>query len=120
MAQNMASSNRGSRSRRHHASPSPPSSPVRQSSPPPAITDELDKFLAAFGKAKNISEETLVIAGDGLRTARYMPDVLFEDSVSISRLQELTGLAEGEVHALRKFSRDWSGKIAAKRAKRGI
>lgn len=119
MAQNVAGSGTTSRSKRRR-SLTPLSSPICPSSPPPAVEDELDIFVAAFGKAKNISEDVLTVAGNGLGRAHYMPDVLFEDSVSFDCLQDLTGLAEGQVHALRKFSREWSGKIAAKRAKQGI
>ncbi|KIL54227.1 hypothetical protein M378DRAFT_19111 [Amanita muscaria Koide BX008] len=112
LAQNM-NQNRSSKSK----VPTPPSSPICPSSPPPLLADELDKFLDAFGKAKNIPNEIISAAGVHLRSAHYMPDVIFESSVSVDRLRELTGFAEGEVHALKKFAREWSGKIAAKRAK---
>jgi len=49
---------------------SPPSSPVRQSSPLPAISDELEHFLDAFSRAKEIPEDRLTIAREQLHEAR--------------------------------------------------
>jgi len=95
----------------------PPSSPPRESSPPPALDDELRKFLDAFAKAKGLSEAVIDRVYKHLADASYSPDAISEDSLSVSRLQELTGLPEGQVYALRKFSREWCGKIDAKRAK---
>ena len=46
---------------------SPPSSPVRRSSPPPPISDELDLFLDAFSKAKEIPEDQLTTTRKQLR-----------------------------------------------------
>lgn len=117
MTQNLARSESSS-SRRRRRSPTPPSSPVRMSSPPPEIADELDIFLAEFGKTVVISNEALTAAGNSLRSAYFMPNGLSEDSISIDHLKELTGLPEGVVHSLRIFAREWSGKVANKRAKR--
>jgi len=113
MAQNMATSM--SKSSRHLT---PPSSPICQYSPPPPIEDELTVFLDAFSHAKNISSSVLSTAQEQLCDAHYTPDVIHEASVSVHCLQELTGLAEGEVYSLKKFSWEWCGKVKAKRAKR--
>ncbi|KAJ7083225.1 hypothetical protein C8R44DRAFT_894560 [Mycena epipterygia] len=116
MAQNMASNIPA------RAPIVPPSarSPVQASSPPPAIEDDLDIFMDAFRRAKNIPQTLIDNAKEHLRDARYTPDIICEASVVTERLSELTGLAEGEVHQLRKFARQWSGKMEGKRARRGI
>jgi len=99
---------------------SPPSSPVRASSPPPPVSDELDRFLDAFSRAKQIPEDRLATARQQLREARYLPDVIGEPFVEFARLKELTALAEGEVYSLKKFAAEWSGRVASKRARRGL
>ncbi|KAJ7152068.1 hypothetical protein C8R46DRAFT_1303587 [Mycena filopes] len=101
MAQNMA--NNGGPS-----APPTQRSPARASSPPPAIEEELDVFMWAFRRAKNISNAAIDHATQQLRDARYTPDILSEDSVTVNRLTELTDLAEGEVHQLRRFARQWT------------
>ncbi|KAJ7114391.1 hypothetical protein C8R44DRAFT_740529 [Mycena epipterygia] len=118
MAQNMASNHPTPAS--VAAPPPAPRSPVQLSSPPPAIEDDLDVFMDAFRRAKNIPASVIDDAKVGLRDARYTPDVLCEDFVTSERLKELTGLAEGEVHQMRKFARQWSGKMEGKRARRAI
>ncbi|KAJ7631602.1 hypothetical protein DFH06DRAFT_1005013, partial [Mycena polygramma] len=100
--------------------PVAPRSPERASSPPPAVEDELDTFMEAFRVAKKITGPIIAGALAKLRAGQYSPDVLCEPSVTTERLTELTGLAEGQVHALKKFAREWSGKIEGKRARRGI
>ncbi|KAJ6554101.1 hypothetical protein B0H10DRAFT_1967946 [Mycena sp. CBHHK59/15] len=119
MAQNMASNIPRA------AIPAPailpaPRSPMQASSPPPAVEDELDVFMDAFCRAKNIPDVTINKAKDQLRESRFTPDILCESSVTTERLQELTGLAEGEVHQLKKFACQWTGKVEGKRARRGI
>ncbi|KAJ7325466.1 hypothetical protein DFH08DRAFT_968697 [Mycena albidolilacea] len=117
MAQNMAS---------NISAPAPaapasaPRSPVPPSSPPPAIEDDLDVFMDAFWRAKNIADTCIDNAKDQLRDASYTPDIICEPSVASERLMELTGFAEGVVHRLKKFARQWSGKIEGKSARRGI
>ncbi|KAJ7250935.1 hypothetical protein C8J57DRAFT_1238803 [Mycena rebaudengoi] len=117
MAQNMATSNRSTPA---PFAPPPARSPLPPSSPPPAIEDDLDAFMDAFSRAKNMPEVVIDAAKIGLRDACYTPDILCEPSVTFERLKDLTGLAEGEVHQLKKFARQWSGKIEGKRARRGI
>jgi hypothetical protein len=48
------------------------------------------------------------MAKTALQNARFMPNVLVEDTVTVDRLKDLTGFGEGEVHALKRFSRKWS------------
>ncbi|KAJ7936229.1 hypothetical protein B0H13DRAFT_2453062 [Mycena leptocephala] len=116
LAQNMAQS----------AAPVPvhrvaaPRSPTPPSSPPPAIEDDLDIFLDEFRRAKKIPDSIIDSAKERLRGGRYTPDIIAEPSVTAERLQELTGLAEGEVHQLKKFARQWSGKVEGKRVRCGI
>ncbi|KAJ7240909.1 hypothetical protein C8J57DRAFT_1245034 [Mycena rebaudengoi] len=117
MAQNMATSNRSTPA---PFAPPPARSLLPPSSPPPAIEDDLDAFMDAFSRAKNMPDVVIDAAKIGLRDACYTPDILCEPSVTFERLKDLTGLAEGEVHQLKKFARQWSGKIEGKRARRGI
>ncbi|KAJ6608173.1 hypothetical protein B0H10DRAFT_2068844 [Mycena sp. CBHHK59/15] len=105
---------------RTQALPAAPHSPAIPSSPPPAIEDDLDIFMDTFRRAKKIPGNIIDDATARLRDGRYTPDILCEASVTIERLAELTGLAEGEVHQFKKFAREWSGKIEGKRVRRGI
>lgn len=116
VAQNMNSAIRRS-SRQKSPPSSPPSSPPRNSSPPPPIADELQIFLEAFGRAKGIATDIISDVYERLNAVHYSPDAVSEISLSSTRLQELTGLAEGQVYSLCKFSREWCGKVDAKRAK---
>ena len=116
MAQNITSTMQQPSLRRRRSPSLPPSSPPRDSSPPPAIQDEL--FLQAFGGAKGLSDDCITEVGGRLKAAHYTPDAISEISLPFERLQELTELPEGEVYALRKFSREWRGKIDAKRVRR--
>ncbi|KAJ7715686.1 hypothetical protein B0H16DRAFT_1741745 [Mycena metata] len=93
-------------------------SPVRMSSPPPAI--DLEVFMDAFGRAKKISAVRTDAAKTQLKESSYTPDILSESSVTSERLGELTGFAEGEVHQLKKFARQWTSKVEGKRVRRGI
>ncbi|KAJ7887771.1 hypothetical protein B0H13DRAFT_1888726 [Mycena leptocephala] len=102
------------------APPSAPRSPVQASSPPPAIEDDLDVFMDAFRHAKNMPDTRIDNAKAQLRDVCYTPDILAESSLTLERLMELTGFAEGEVHGLKKFARQWTGKMEGKRARRDI
>jgi hypothetical protein len=53
---------------------------------------------------------------DALEEVAYTPDIMGE--VTAQRLQDITSFAEGHAIALRKFAREWCGKIDAKRARR--
>lgn len=104
--------------RKRHLEYDPPSSPTphRDSSPPPAIEDELDRFLMAFASAKKVNLDTIHSAKAGLSSEGYSPDSVVE--ASSSRLQELTKLSEGASLSLKKFAKDWTGRMDAKRARR--
>jgi hypothetical protein len=98
------------------APPAPTVSPERLSSPPPAVEDELTACLKAFGEKRALSLDTMDKALATLEEVAYTPDIMGE--ITAQRLQDLTGFAEGHAIALRKFSREWCGKIDAKRARR--
>lgn len=88
----------------------------RLSSPPPALEDELAACMNAFAVARGMAVDSLNKAVDGLDEVCYTPDIMGE--VTFECLQALTGLPEGHAIALRKFAREWCGKIDAKRARR--
>jgi hypothetical protein len=90
----------------------------RASSPPPPIEDELEKCLEAFRKAKGLSSEVISVVLDNFRNISYSPDAICE--ASPQRLEEVSGLKEGQVLTMKKFVREWCGKIDAKKARRGI
>jgi hypothetical protein len=95
--------------------PPPTSSSDRLSSPPPAIEDELAACLKGFGSALGLSQETVDKAVDALEEVAYTPDIMGD--VTAQRLQDIIGFAEGHAIALRKFAREWCGKVDAKRAR---
>jgi hypothetical protein len=97
----------GHASRRSYAAP--------PSSPAPAVEDELQLCLDAFGNTKSVSTDLIDAAFDGLSLKGYTPDVL--EVISIDHLAELTGFSEGRAAALMKFAREWSSKIDQKRAR---
>lgn len=88
---------------------------VLPSSPAPAVEDDLRQCLDAFGKAKLVGADAVNIAFDGLDSKGYTPDTL--EMISIDRLADLTGLAEGKAAALMKFAREWSVRVEQKRAR---
>jgi hypothetical protein len=89
--------------------------PMPPSSPPPQYEDELRICLEAFGRAKNIDDDTISWCVDAFQNEEYTADVINE--ATVGRLQEITGLSEGSCLALKKFSREWCGRIERKRAK---
>ena len=101
-----------------HATVPAAADPCRASSPPPPIEDELEKCLEAFRKAKGLSSEVIGIVLDNFRNVSYSPDAICE--ASPQRLEEVSGLKEGQVLTMKKFVREWCGKIDAKKARRGI
>ena len=100
MAQNL----NASMSKKHHLMPL--SSPVCLSSPllPPLTEPHLLAFLKTSGHAKRLSAEVIASAFENLNHAQYTLDILHEANVSTDHLQELTGLAEGDVYSLKKFA----------------
>lgn len=71
--------------------------------------------MNAFAAAHALSDDVLNRAVDGLNEVCYTPDIMGD--VTAEQLQSLTGLPEGHAIALRKFAREWCGKIDAKRAR---
>ena len=90
------------------------SSSDRLSSPPPTIQDELAACLKCFGSTRSLSQDTIDNPMDALEEVAYTPDIMGE--VTAQQLQDITSFAEGHAIALRKFAREWCGKIDAKRA----
>jgi hypothetical protein len=91
----------------------PPLTPTEHlSSPPLAIEDELTACPTAFGFMRALSQDTLSKALEAFEEVAYTPDIMGE--VMPQCLQDLTGFAEGHAIVLRKFLRDWCGKIDAK------
>lgn len=84
------------------------------SSPPPAIKDELTACLNAFCSTRGLSQDTVDKAMNALEDVAYTTDIMSE--VNAERLQDLMSFAEGHAIALRKFAREWCGKVDAKRA----
>ena len=88
---------------------------VTPSSPAPAIEDELQLFLNAFGNAKSVSIELIDVAFDGLNSKGYTPDAL--EVISVDHLAGLTSFSEERAAALMKFAQEWSSKMDQKRAR---
>lgn len=72
--------------------------------------------MKAFGASRRLSEEDINATISVFEDVAYTPDIMGE--VNSARLKELTGLAKGHTIALRKFARQWCGKIETKRAHR--
>ena len=101
---------------------SPPNGPLPPfhcalSSPPPDIEHELEACLTSFGRSKALADNIINIAIERLSTLGYTPDVLADTDISNERIGEVSGLLEGTVSALRRFAREWCGRVAAKRAR---
>jgi hypothetical protein len=84
-------------------------------SPPPTVETELDICILAFAAACNLSTVVIDSIWAHLSKYDYSPDAICK--ASPERLKEITALSEGQVLALKKFTRQWCGRIEAKRAK---
>ncbi|KAI0691893.1 hypothetical protein BC835DRAFT_1359293 [Cytidiella melzeri] len=106
----------------HPRSPVTPSCDPR-SSPLPPVDDELCLCLEAFGRAKHLVPNVVAHTLAGLDDAAYSPDLCMFcntdtiDNPTVERLQELTGLPEGQAYQLQRFAAAWLGKIEAKHAR---
>ena len=96
-------------------SPSP--SPSRPSSPLPGVEHELESCVLAFGNSKALASNIINSAIENLSALGYTPDVLADDDISNERVGEVSGLPEGTVSALRKFSREWCARLEVKKAR---
>jgi hypothetical protein len=83
----------------------------------PAVEDELKSCVLAFGRSKALAENSTNSAIESLSALGYTPDVLADNDISNERVQQVSGLPEGTVSALRKFSREWCTQLEAKRAR---
>ena len=81
------------------------SDPHHASSPPPPIEDELEIFLEAFHKAKGLIADIVAPVLSKFHKVSYSPDVICE--ATPQHLEEISGLAEGHVLAMRKFAHQW-------------
>jgi hypothetical protein len=90
----------------------------RASSPPPPIEDKLEIFLEAFRKAKGLTADIVTPALYKFHEVAYSPDAICE--ATPRHLEEISGLMEGHVLAMKKFAHQWCGKIDAKRVKGGM
>lgn len=90
--------------------------PSRPSSPLPGVEHELESCILAFGKSKALADNIVGSAIENLSALGYTPDVLADDDISNERVGQVSGLPEGTVSALRKFSRKWCTQLEAKKA----
>lgn len=75
--------------------------------------------MTSFCRSKALADDIINVAIEKLSALGYTPDVLADTDISNDRIGEVSGLPEGTVSALRKFAREWCGKISAKRARMG-
>ena len=73
--------------------------------------------MTSFGHSKALADNIINIAIERLSALGYTPDVLADTDISNERIGEVSGLLEGTVSALRRFAREWCGRVAAKRAR---
>jgi len=87
------------------------------SSPPPNIEDELESCLVAFGRSKALADTAINAAITQFSACGYTLDVIADSDIGNECIQEVSGLPEGTVAALRKFARNWCGQLEVKRAR---
>jgi hypothetical protein len=75
----------------------------------PPIEDELEKCLEAFHKAKRLSFDVIGIVLDNFSNVCYSLDAIYE--ASPQHFEEVSGLKEGQVLTMKKFVREWCGRI---------
>ena len=73
--------------------------------------------MLAFGKSKALTDDIINSAIDNLSALGYTPDVLADDDISNERVGQVSGLLEGTVSSLRKFSRRWCARLELKKAR---
>ena len=92
-----------------------------ESLPPPNIEDELESCLVTFGRSKALVDTIIYAAITKFSTLGFTPDVLADnDSISSKHIQEVSGLPEGTIAALRKFAHNWCGQLEVKRARTSV
>ena len=75
--------------------------------------------MMAFRRSKALADDIINVAIENLSALGYTPDVLADTDISNDRIGEVSGLPEGTVSALRRFAREWCGRVSLKRAKIG-
>jgi len=95
----------------------PPASRRALSSPPPDVEHELEACMVSFGRSRALADGIINTAIENLAVLGYTPEVLADTDISNSRIGEVSKLPEGTVSALRKFARQWCGRVDAKRAR---
>ena len=98
----------------HVLSPSLP--PSHSPSPLPGIEHELESCVLAFGKSKALADDIVNSAIEKLSILGYTPDVLADNDISNERVVQVSGLPEGTVSVLHKFSREWCTQLDVKKA----
>ena len=103
---------------KHHQLVSVSPSHHNESSLPPNIEDELKSCLVAFGHSKALTDTIIDAAITKFSTLGFTLDLLADNNfISSKHIQEVLGLPEGTVVALRKFARNWCGQLEVKRAR---
>lgn len=77
----------------------------------PGVGSELQACLSDFAEARGID---LTGCEDALSVLEFTPDVI--PQVSVTRLCEVTGAAEGRVVKLQAFCKTWFARLEEKRA----
>lgn len=96
----------------------PPSPQLRSSSPPAPDDDELFIALAAFGKKRKLAGDQITHAYQQFRAVGYAPDSFDGTTVTLDRVQQLSGFNEGTASALMIYCKKWSDRMEAKRERR--
>ena len=73
--------------------------------------------MLAFGKSRALADGVVNSATENLSALGYTPDVLADNDINNERVEQVSGLPEGTVSALRKFSRGWCVQLEAKKAR---
>jgi hypothetical protein len=73
--------------------------------------------MTSFGRSKALADGVINVAIEKLSALGYTPDVLADADIGNDRVGEVSGLPEGTVSALRRFAREWCGKVNMKRAR---
>jgi len=115
LSRSSSSSNPSTWSPTRDSSPEPD---IRSSSPPP-VEEEMEAYLESFKVTRKVPEDELNIAKQQLLAEDFTPDVLGDSSMSIARIQELTGFREGRSRQLKRDADLFAKKISVKRQRRG-
>ena len=73
--------------------------------------------MLAFGKSRALADGVVNSATENLSVLGYTPDVLADNDINNEQVEQVSGLPEGTVSALCKFSRGWCVQLEAKKAR---